>query len=347
MAPSDEIQTNDETTRSAARAATATAYTPHQNGTNAHLVNPFHLAIAELQADTDDADVNTPRPAVAETPPPRQTIMLTQPVRALGLGSWLGVGAVALLLGLLGGALFHGFGSREPQPAIDPALLKDLDDLKSRTGDLSKAVDGLNGQLAALPKPVPSPELSEFKKLENAVKSASDKWAKFAEDMVPINGRVKDLDTQANTLSDAVKGLRADVTAMRGKLDVLESSAKSVALRSAPTPEMVRRDEKVSREPALAQGVELFKKARYKDALSVFNKLELSNPDDARVWYFAALSLGMVTSEWGGGTAELVRRGIERERAGTPDSTQIDAAFKDLTVSTGKSWLEEYRKQAK
>jgi hypothetical protein len=41
-----------------------------------------------------------------------------------------------------------------------------------------------------------------------------------------------------------------------------------------------------------------------------------------------------------------VKKGIERERAGTPPADQIDAAFSILTPDTGKDWLATYRKRA-
>lgn len=48
-----------------------------------------------------------------------------------------------------------------------------------------------------------------------------------------------------------------------------------------------------------------------------------------------------------GKTAELVQTGIEREKAGTPSSSEIDAGFRDLTPATGKDWLAAYRQSAR
>ena len=48
-----------------------------------------------------------------------------------------------------------------------------------------------------------------------------------------------------------------------------------------------------------------------------------------------------------GKTAELVQTGIEREKAGTPSSSEIDAAVRDLTAATGKDWLAAYRQSAR
>ena len=62
-----------------------------------------------------------------------------------------------------------------------------------------------------------------------------------------------------------------------------------------------------------------------------------------------ALASGVVArlrGKWDGKTAELVQKGIEREKAGTPGAAEIDATFRDLTTATGKDWLTTYRKSA-
>jgi predicted Zn-dependent protease len=99
-------------------------------------------------------------------------------------------------------------------------------------------------------------------------------------------------------------------------------------------------------DAAMGQGVDLFKAGKYKEASDVFRKLTESNPDDARVWYYAALSRGSATKDWGGETTRLVEKGIEREKAGTPDSAKIDSVFTDLNAAF-RPWLDAYRKMAK
>ena len=93
--------------------------------------------------------------------------------------------------------------------------------------------------------------------------------------------------------------------------------------------------------------VKLFKANKFKEAEDQFLKMTEANPNDARVWYFAALSNGLATGKWDGKTAELVQKGIEREKAGSPKPAEIDTAFRDLTTATGKDWLAGYRKYAR
>ncbi len=96
----------------------------------------------------------------------------------------------------------------------------------------------------------------------------------------------------------------------------------------------------------LQAGVELFQKKNYDEASEFFAGLSKTQPDDARVWYYAALSRGLATRDWKGETERLVTQGVDREKAGKPDKSQIDAAFADLTSETGKDWLAFYRRRA-
>jgi hypothetical protein len=97
---------------------------------------------------------------------------------------------------------------------------------------------------------------------------------------------------------------------------------------------------------SLDQGAELFKAGKYKEASDAFKKLTESNPNDARVWYYAALSRGSATKDWLGETVRMVQKGIEREKAGSPEGAKIDAAFADLNP-TFKKWLGTYREAAR
>ena len=96
----------------------------------------------------------------------------------------------------------------------------------------------------------------------------------------------------------------------------------------------------------MSQAVELFKAGKYKEASDVFKTVENNDPKDARVWYYAAMSRGLSTADWKGNTETLVKKGIEREKAGTPKVEEIDSEFAKLPA-TVKPWLDYYRKTAK
>jgi hypothetical protein len=92
--------------------------------------------------------------------------------------------------------------------------------------------------------------------------------------------------------------------------------------------------------------VSQFRRARYREAYDVFQKLEQSHPDDARVWYYAALSYGLSSKDWGQTTQSMVKQGVTREKSGQPQKSVIDSAFAGLTKETGKEWLDFYRRRA-
>ncbi len=96
----------------------------------------------------------------------------------------------------------------------------------------------------------------------------------------------------------------------------------------------------------LRAGVELFHEKSYDQASEVCAGLIKTQPDDARVWYYAVLSRGLATRDWKGETEWLVTQGVAREKAGKPDKPRIDAAFADLTPETGHDWLAFYRRRA-
>ena len=89
-----------------------------------------------------------------------------------------------------------------------------------------------------------------------------------------------------------------------------------------------------------------FREGKYREAYDVFRKLIQSHPDDARVWYYAALSYGLATGDWGKMTETMVQEGVAREKAGKPPKPEIDSAFAGLTKQTGKEWLDYYRRRA-
>ena len=98
---------------------------------------------------------------------------------------------------------------------------------------------------------------------------------------------------------------------------------------------------------SFAQAVGLFKAGKYKEAGDVLKTTEDNDSKDARVWYLAALSRGMATNDWTADTVKLVNKGVDREKAGTPSTAEIDAAFATLTPAPVKPWFDHFRKSAK
>src|SRR5262249_41508582 len=123
-----------------------------------------------------------------------------------------------------------------------------------------------------------------------------------------------------------------------------ERPSPAEAAESKPTPSG---NTGQSVEPAFESGVSLFQEKRYGEAYAVFRKLLQSQPDDARLWYSAALAYGLSTEDWGPMTQTMVEEGVAREKAGKPAKSEIDSAFAGLTKETGKDWLAFYRRRAR
>ncbi|HVA46007.1 MAG TPA: tetratricopeptide repeat protein [Pirellulales bacterium] len=99
-------------------------------------------------------------------------------------------------------------------------------------------------------------------------------------------------------------------------------------------------------EATLKLAIARFREGHYAQARELLHRLQYERPNDARVWYYAALANGLASGKWDGETKRLVDRGIERERAGTPLPSVIDGSLAGLTREMGQDWLATQRRQA-
>lgn len=198
----------------------------------------------------------------------------------------------------------------------------DLSSLQNQAKTISERVDQLQHRLDTIPAPKPAPGLEE---LERRVAKVSESVA----DVPNLVALVAKLDDRLKAGDETLKSLRADVDGVRQALKAAEPPAPKVLV------------------PDLNAGLEPFKAGRYAEALGAFRVMCLDHPDDAPVWYLGALASGLSTKQWRGETEALVNKGVEREKAGTPPSAEIDAALSGLTKETGKDWLTFYRERAK
>jgi hypothetical protein len=183
----------------------------------------------------------------------------------------------------------------------------------------------------------------------------------------------RDLERRLSAVEQKVKSLRDHAASDSGASDEKSSgeTTSSDAKRSTPTDEPTAavdapkkpavapssddsaNDASEESEPGEADvndndattdlGVELFQEGRYAQAREVFRRLQRVRPHDARVWYYSALSNGMVTNVWDGETKRLFEKAIDRERAGMPASERINATFEKLKPAKAKQELSRYR----
>jgi tetratricopeptide (TPR) repeat protein len=200
------------------------------------------------------------------------------------------------------------------------------DDLRKDLSDVKRLAERLGERIDALPQPPAPPDLAPLQERLEALSKQIE--------------AIPELSTKLTELSDRVDALARELEATRTELAELKKPRPQPEPASEPMPE--------ENDPLLENSATLFRQGQYAQALTILRKLQEKTPDDARVWYYSALAHGLANRQWSAGeTIAWISRGIEREKAGTPDRATIDAAFADLTVPTGKDWLASYRQRAR
>jgi hypothetical protein len=217
--------------------------------------------------------------------------------------------------------------SRAPvaPPTPDPfaaAIARDVEAKASRAEveAVSSAFAGLARRVECIQSRVESQTTPDLTPLQARL----DELAKDSDRLAPLPERLHTLDGRVGALDEAVGSLRQDLASLREQSKVDDNSGDQPRMR----------------------GVDLFEKREFARARDVFLGQAADTPDDARLWYYAALANGLATGDWRGETERLVRRGVECEHAGTPGRPEIDAQFAVLTEERGGQWLREWRKLA-
>ncbi len=261
--------------------------------------------------------------------------------------------------------------SEKPAPkAPDDRLRRELAGLEDRVKDLSERGQAtadqykqLRARVESLPTTAAPADLgaiegkvTQVDRLSERVEAVSHRIDALAGQIGQFDHRISQFDERVNQLQEALAGLdrrigrdqqvslaRGDRTESAnekkpGRTGPRESIASSPDSNPNPAPE--------TNELSLERGEALFREGKYSEAYAVFRSRIVEHPDDARNWYFAALSYGLATGEWEGMTQTMVQEGVAREKVGHPARPRIDAAFDGLTRQTGKDWLAFYRRPA-
>ncbi len=257
------------------------------------------------------------------------------------LSTMVGINMLMLLtsLLLLGYTIFLERKATPTAEAVEtrtatPEVKPEVDQLRAEIKDLTKKLD----DRPAPPDPAPQ------------IKSLDDKVADLGKAVAEMPVR---LDTLGQKIEAASKG---EGLAPMPKVEAIEKRVGEIAqtldsvkaeLSARPAPIAAT----VTPAPATAAteaggmnpAVALFKAGKYAEARDAFAGLRAGSAEDARFWYYSALSTGLATRDWKGEAEKLVATGMAREKAGTPDRAAIDAAFADLNINNGKDWLSYYR----
>jgi TolA-binding protein len=229
-------------------------------------------------------------------------------------------------------------------------------DFAARLNDLSGKLDELQSRVDWLPKAISAQDIEPLKERLAMVDELSRKVDSLGLRVNSLPGKVDQDSRMITTLTADMERMRNEVASLRHNIHTSASAEKPSSRGEKPSDKGEKLKALVPSEPPreipppvstlLQAGVEFFQKKNYAEASDFFAGLIKTQPDDARVWYYAALSRGLATRDWKGETERLVTQGVDREKAGKPSKSQIDAAFADLTPETGKDWLAFYRRRA-
>ena len=226
--------------------------------------------------------------------------------------------------------------------AIDAKASKSaMDDLTSRIGEVQSEVgtlgrelarleDRLNARTSAPPAP---PDLGPLR-------TRIDDLVEESQRLSPLPATFESLRQRVDALDKGLNALRTEVAAVPKRLDApLNALKDAMVSRSAP-------DQVSPADIARDFGAALFREGKYPAAREVFLTLVQNYPNDARLWYYAALANGLTSGDWTGESERMVRRGLACEQEGRPKRSDIDAQFSTLKREQGKDWLGEWRKRA-
>jgi TolA-binding protein len=270
--------------------------------------------------------------------------------------------ALALLLGGAGAWAYERFLAQpkvEKPPAVstsperESAAEKNLARLELRINDLSRQYKDIESRLELIPKAAPSTDLAPLEQKIARVDGLSQQVEAIGKKLDPLPQQLAQSEQKLTQLDAKLGELRKEVSVARIRTAPSVSRDDSTSRTSAPSPAdrpesaTAPSEKGESGESAYESGVGRFRDKQYREAYDIFRKQLQSQPDDARIWYYAALSYGLATRDWGRDTEVMAQEGVAREKAGKPPKSEIDSAFAGLTKETGKEWLDFYRQRAR
>jgi hypothetical protein len=221
-------------------------------------------------------------------------------------------------------------------------------ELTARIDDFSEKLSQLQSQVDHLPKPATAPDLEPLNNRLSTIEDLPRKIQALEARVNAVPTKVDQESRKITTLMADMEGMKTQVSSLRNDLVTATKgggpavkAARPITETSSSTPREIEPPVNATLQP----GIELFRQKHHDQASEFFSRLTRTMPDDARVWYFAALARGLTTKDWKGETERLVNEGVQREKAGKPAKPEIDSAFADLTPETGKDWLAFYRRR--
>jgi tetratricopeptide (TPR) repeat protein len=302
-----------------------------------------------------------------------------------GIGASIAISSLlALLCGGAGAWAYERFlaparPEKTPEAAArqggDAGSQKDLARADDRLNKLSEQYNGLSEQykqlqsrLESIPRPAPAPDLAPLEQKVSQVDRLSQQVEAIGKKLDPLPQQLTQSERRLTELESRLDEPRRSASVARARTPAAPDRDDSVGRTDRPSPSPADSSNEADRpspspgeragsapassekrgsaDLSLEAGESRFREGRYQEAYDVFRRLLQAQPNDARVWYYGALSYGLATQDWGRATETMIQEGVNREKAGQPPKPEIDAAFAGLTKETGKDWLDYYRRRA-
>ena len=165
-----------------------------------------------------------------------------------------------------------------------------------------------------MPKPAPAPDLSGVQGKIDALDKSVASFAGFSDKIGKVDDHLAKLDDGMKSIREEVDKLAGDVKKAAEKPAAEKPAAEKPAVAATtpaspptPAPSPPAPDDAT----AVAQAVQLFNTAKYKDADAAFSALVANDPKDARVHHYAALGHALATNQF---QADLVTKTATKGR---------------------------------
>ena len=176
-------------------------------------------------------------------------------------------------------------------------------------------------------------------RIEQRLKEKPDNVPTPAIDLQPILDQLGALRKDLGQIAQEGEWLKAEqveIKVTQGQIKALveerrRDTARPVYENASPADVLYQR------------GVEQFKRTKLAAAQALFRAATEYNAQDARCWYYLALSTARLNNVWEGATPDYWSKGVNCEREAPGSTPQVDASFAGLTQAEGRDWLAFYR----
>lgn len=249
-----------------------------------------------------------------------------------------------------GGSSEQGDEAASPRQIPEFTSADDAETLKKQIKHLDDRIDRLSQRIDR----VTTPE-EETPPVLGTLQIQMSDLAKEVSEVANLPSQVHQLEQRLASVIEQMKTMRVRRASSTASFDAGEpSDANGASLTKSPvddesspdgeaTPPAPIDDDTGVADATLDLAIGLFQEGQYPQARQVLVRLQRARPQDARVWYYSALTNGLTTGVWDGETKMLLDKAIKRERAGTPSRAQVDAALAGVKADQGKSWLARQR----